>query len=207
MPFDAEHGRYDAWFDRHRAAYLSELLAIRAGVPMRGRGLEIGVGTGRFATPLGVGVGLDPSAAMLRYARNRGIAAVQGVAEALPFRDAAFDYAVVVTTICFVDSAPDMMREAHRVLRPGGRLIVGFIDAASELGKRYEAARADNPFYREATFYSACEVARLVHECGFRTRLWMQTLTRDPESMSVLEPAVAGHGRGGFVVVVASRDT
>jgi SAM-dependent methyltransferase len=68
-------------------------------MPWQGRGLEIGVGTARFAAPLGVQVGLDPSRPMLEYAFERGISTIQGVAEALPFRDGSYDYAVAVTTI------------------------------------------------------------------------------------------------------------
>jgi hypothetical protein len=63
--FDIYHGRYEAWFVRHPAAYHSELLALRALLPWQGLGLEIGVGTGRFAAPLGVKVGVDSSKAML----------------------------------------------------------------------------------------------------------------------------------------------
>lgn len=51
-PFEADHGRYDAWFEKHAAAaYVSELLALRPFVPIDGRGLEIGVGSGCFAAP------------------------------------------------------------------------------------------------------------------------------------------------------------
>jgi len=56
-PFEAHHQRYEAWFDKHEAAYISELLALRPFVPWVGRGIEIGVGSGRFAAPLGVGRG------------------------------------------------------------------------------------------------------------------------------------------------------
>jgi SAM-dependent methyltransferase len=87
--FNAYHRRYEAWFRRHPAAYHSELLAVRALLPWEGLGLEIGVGTGRFAAPLGISVGLDPSGAMLAYAIARGVSGIQGVAEALPFKDAA----------------------------------------------------------------------------------------------------------------------
>jgi len=51
------------------------------------KGLEVGVGTGRLASKLGVGVGLDPSRNMLELSRRRDIMAVQGVAEKLPFQD------------------------------------------------------------------------------------------------------------------------
>jgi hypothetical protein len=50
-PFEAHAERYEAWFERHPAAYASELLALRPFVPLSGRGLEIGVGSGRFAAP------------------------------------------------------------------------------------------------------------------------------------------------------------
>ena len=76
-PFEAHHRRYDDWFVRHAAAYQSELLAVRALLPWRGLGLAIGVGTGRFAAPLGVQIGIDPAREVLDYATNRGILAVQ----------------------------------------------------------------------------------------------------------------------------------
>lgn len=69
--FEAHSGRYDEWFVRHEAVYQSELLAVRALLPCTGLGLEVGVGTGRFAAPLGIQIGLDPAAAMLARARKR----------------------------------------------------------------------------------------------------------------------------------------
>jgi len=78
------------------AAYISELLALRPFVPWLGRGIEIGVGSGRFAAPLGVQVGIDPSPAMLARAAARGITIVEGTAEDLPFADAGFDHALNV---------------------------------------------------------------------------------------------------------------
>jgi ubiquinone/menaquinone biosynthesis C-methylase UbiE len=49
------------------------------------------VGTGRFAGPSGIAVGLDPSDAMLVRAAARGIETTKGIAEALPFPDSSFD--------------------------------------------------------------------------------------------------------------------
>jgi hypothetical protein len=90
-PFNNDHGRYEAWFTRHWAAYHSELLAVRALLPWQGLGLEIGVRTGRFAAPIGVRVGINPSMAMLTFATERGISCVQGIAETLPFKDVVFN--------------------------------------------------------------------------------------------------------------------
>jgi SAM-dependent methyltransferase len=202
-PFVHHHERYDDWFDRHRTAYLSELLAVRALTPWSGRGLEIGVGTGRFAGPLGVEFGIDPAAEMLGYARMRGVRVARAIAEALPFARAAFDYALIVTTICFVDDAAAMLAEARRILRPGGKLVIGFIDRESGLGQRYLAHQAENVFYRGANFYSADEVARLLRDAGFGGPVWAQTLSTPLEEAHEVEALRAGYGHGAFVVVSA----
>lgn len=206
-PFAAHHGRYEAWFVNHEKAYLSELLALRPFVPWEGRGIEIGVGSGRFAAPLGVQVGLDPSPAMLAYATARGIQAVEGTAEDLPFADGSFDHALVVTSLCFVDSAARMLAEARRVLKPGGRLVIGFIDRDSAMGQDYLAHQDENVFYREATFYSAVEVERLLLESGFSIDAWGQTLAHPLPETREIEPLQPGHGACAFVVVAASHSS
>jgi SAM-dependent methyltransferase len=202
-PFIHYHHRYDDWFERHRAAYLSELLAVRALLPLEGQGLEIGVGTGRFAAPLGVKFGIEAAAETLTYARVRGVSVARAVAEALPFANAVFDYALVVTTICFVDDARAMVREIARVLRAEGKVIIGLIDRESPLGQDYVAHQAENVFYREATFYSAVEVEALLKETGFSDLVWAQTLSTPLSETREIEPIRAGTGRGAFLVVSA----
>jgi len=202
-PFVRHHRRYDDWFERHRMAYLSELLAVRALLTWEGQGLEIGVGTGRFAGPLGVKFGIDPAGETLGYARERGVSVARAVAEALPFTDAVFDSALVVTTICFVDDARAMLREIARVLRPGGKIIIGLIDRESPLGQDYVTHQAENVFYREATFYSAAEVEALLKETGFSQLVWVQTLSTPLSEIHEIEPISAGTGRGAFLVVSA----
>jgi SAM-dependent methyltransferase len=201
--FVRHHRRYEEWFERHRAAYLSELLAVRTLLPWRGSGLEIGVGTGRFAAPLGVAFGIDPAPEMLGHAHTRGVHVACAVAEALPFADAVFDYALIVTTICFVDDAAAMLREAARVLRPAGELVIGLIDRESLLGREYLAHQAENVFYREATFYSAAEVETLLKETGFDDMVWLQTLSVPLSQVREIEPVSAGTGRSAFLAVHA----
>jgi len=205
-PFEAHHQRYEAWFEKHEAAYISELLALRPFVPWAGLGIEIGVGSGRFAAPLGLQMGVDPSPAMLVHAALRGIEVVAGVAENLPFADGSFDHALVVTTLSFVDSPDGMLFEARRVLKPGGHLVMGFIDRESAMGQEYLAHQTENVFYREATFYSADEVARLLLEAGFGISAWGQTLAHPLRETREIESLRAGHGQCAFVVVAATRE-
>lgn len=105
-PFEEQAGEYDDWFSRNPFAYASELQAVRMQLPRRGTGVEIGVGTGRFAGELGIPLGVEPSKSMRKIARERGIAVIGAVAESLPFRDGRFDYVLMVTTLCFFHVLP-----------------------------------------------------------------------------------------------------
>ena len=200
-PFEENVERYEAWFERFRLAYESELGAVRALLPGEGEGLEVGVGTGRFAGPLGVLSGVEPSPAMGRLAIERGVEVRSGVAEALPFEDSSFDYLLLIVTVCFLDDVYLAFREAYRVLRPEGHILIGFIDRVSPLGRAYEKIREENVFYREATFFSTDEVIFYLSQAGFGEFVFRQTIFRDPAQMKETDPAKPGYGEGSFVVV------
>lgn len=204
-PFEKNVDRYEAWFDRNRAAYESELEALRALLPKSGEGLEVGVGTGRFAAPLGVRVGVDPSSAMGKVAMERGIQVRLGVGENLPCQDSSFDFVLLVTTICFLDDVPAALGEVYRVLTPAGYILVGFIDRESTLGKVYETRKQDNDFYREATFLSVDEVIAHLQQASFRDFVFRQTIFHNPEEMKQPDPVRPGYGEGSFVVVRAKK--
>ena len=205
-PFEEHIDRYEEWFEVHDAAYASELSAVRDLLPEEGRGLEIGVGSGRFAGPLGLDVGIDPAPTMLANARERGVEVAVGVAEALPFRDGSFDAALIVTTICFVDDVPATLEEARRVLAPDGRLVIGFVDKESPLGQHYQDKREENPFYRDATFLSTGELESAMRAAGFGDIAFRQTIFENPGGMTAPEEPREGHGDGSFVVIAATPD-
>ena len=135
--FDKHYQEYDEWYDRNRYAYLSELEAVKKGLPKKGYGLEVGVGSGRFAGPLGVDVGIDPSKKMVELARGRGVDARLGSGEEPSFKDSTFDYVAIIVTLCFVLDPEKVIAESARVLKPGGKIIIGIIDKESFLGKFY----------------------------------------------------------------------
>lgn len=203
--FEEHTERYEAWFQEHEAAYESERSALRRLLPEGGYGLEIGVGSARFAAPLGMDVGIDPSIEMLGYARERGIDVVRGVAESLPFNDETFDAALIVTTICFVDDIGRTLAEAARVLEPDGALVMGYIDKDSPVGQRYQETKADNPFYREATFVSTEELIERLEAAGFADFEFVQTVFRWPGEIDEPEPVESGYGDGSFVGIQARR--
>ena len=136
--FEANLDRYEAWFDKNIFVYKAELRAIKSFLPPDGNGLEIGVGSGLFAAPLGIRHGVEPSLAMAAKARERGIDVTHGIAESLPFGDAVLDFALMVTTVCFLDDLDAAFSETNRVLKPNATFVVGFVDKNSPLGREYE---------------------------------------------------------------------
>lgn len=198
-PFEQHPDRYDRWFDRHSAVFAAEVRALRSLRPPGGRGLAIGVGTGRFAQALDIEDGVDPSAEMRQRAQQRGLRVRDGTAEDLPYDDDQFDVALLVTTICFVDNVEQSLAEAHRVLAPGGTLLIGLVDRESLLGQRYEAKKEDHPFYYAAHFHTTEEVVATMRAVGFREFAFRQTLVHPLDEVGEQEPVKHGYGEGAFV--------
>ena len=201
QPFEEHLEEYEHWFVENRLAYESELEAVRLHLPEGGRGVEIGVGSGLFAAPLGIRHGVEPSARMRDAAAARGVQATEGVAENLPFDNGAFDFALMVTTVCFVDDAGKSLEEARRVVGPGGRVIVGLVDRESPVGRSYVKHQDESVFYRDATFFTTEEVRALMEAAGLTSFRYTQTLFHPLNQITAVERPRDGYGEGSFVVV------
>jgi len=203
--FENYTARYEEWFKIHKFAYQSELLAVNTLLPKNGVGIEIGVGSGRFAEPLGIKLGVEPSKKMSRIAQQRGVSVVEGVAEMLPFHDAQFYYALMVTTICFLDNIEASMKEAYRILKPAGSFIIGFVDRNSRLGMTYQKHKNENVFYKDANFLTVDEIVSYLKQAGFTEFSFKQTIFHNLNYMTNIEPVKEGYGDGSFVVIKAIR--
>jgi len=204
-PFEQYPTEYENWFEENRFAYQSELAALKEFIPDHKKGIEIGVGSGRFAVPLGIGIGIDPSSKMREIAKSYGLEIHNAVAEALPFSDACFDFALMVTTICFLDDVEVALKEAYRIIKPSGSLIIGFIDKDSPLGKLYQQRKRKSVFYDVATFYSMNEIVSQLKKVGFKDFNFAQTIFHTLTEIADIEPVEAGYGEGSFVVVRAIK--
>ena len=142
-PFEKYSKKYEDWFEKNKFVYESEIQAIKELFPKVKKSIEIGVGSGKFAIPLGIKTGVDPSPRMRKIAEQKGIKVINAVAEELPFENFQFEVVLMVTTICFVDNLNLAFREAYRILKPGGYLIIGFIDKDSSLGKLYQQQKKE----------------------------------------------------------------
>ena len=202
--FDKHYKRYDVWYNKNKLAYLSELEAAKKVLPKKGYGLEIGVGSGRFAAPLGITVGIDPSKKMVELARERGVDARLGAGEELSFKDSTFDYVAIIVTLCFVQDPEKVITESARVLKSRGKLIVGIIDKESFLGKFYQ--KKGSIFYGHARFFGIEEVTQMLKVAGFSKFSYYQTVSDYPDKLCAIEKTQKGYGKGGFVVISAIKN-
>ncbi len=123
--------RFFTWFSEKMepefGPYRSELVS-----GLSGRVLEVGAGNGMNFGHYGPGVeeivALEPEPYMREKAAAaaRGVAPkvtiVDGSATSLPFEDDSFDYVVDCMVLCSIDDPVASLREARRVLKPGGEL-------------------------------------------------------------------------------------
>ena len=127
----------DAWiarmdtFDFARQVLLDGPMVRMCGEVDGRRVLDIGCGEGRFCRMLSAlgaqTVGLDPTAQLLETAAGRdpGGEYLPGNAESLPFEDGSFDVVVFYLTLIDIPDFRKAIFEASRVLKPGGRMVIG----------------------------------------------------------------------------------
>lgn len=149
-----------------------------------GRVLELGVGTGSnlayYPVEVSDVVGIDPHDAVLEKARDtvRGlernglpyrVRLHRASAEDLPYDDASFDTVVAFLTLCTIPDYGAAVREAHRVLRPDGRLLV-MEHVKAESGSRLERwQRRLDPLWTRAAVgcHLDRETGRALRDAGF----------------------------------------
>jgi len=167
LVFEEHAGVYDSWFDEHNSVYQAQLRMLRRAVAAFQRGLEVGVGSGRFAVPLGIHRGIDPSQNLALMAKHRDIDVARGEAEHLPYRAGSFDFVLMMTVICFLENIPQAFQETYRVLGPGGTFVAGFIEAGGEIVQKYRHEPIKGRFLRFATFRTCDEVFGFFKNAGF----------------------------------------
>ncbi|WP_372947775.1 class I SAM-dependent methyltransferase [Mariniphaga sp.] len=131
--------------------------------------LELGFGTGHwteFFSENGLQLtAVDNSQAMLKIARSKNMENVeflQADAARLPFPDDHFSGIISITMLEFVDDLGLVLNEIDRVLKPGGTLVLGCLNALSEPGKN----KNNDPVFQHAHFFTPNEIIEMLSRFG-----------------------------------------
>jgi len=207
LPFNDHVAEYEEWYKKYPFVFRSEVAAIKEFLPAGEniRGIEVGLGTGRFSKALGIMEGIEPAENMRALAQKKGISVLNAVAEHLPYKSLQFDFVLMNFCISYFEDVPESLREAHRVLKRGGCLIIGFIDKDSRIGQDYEQRKQESLFYKSANLYRVSKVEKEVKAAGFKKLEFLQTLFEDLDGIKTIEKPLPGYGKGSYVLIKAIK--
>ncbi len=207
LPFNEHVAEYEEWFSKYPFVFKSEVEAIRDLLPTgeNVHGIEVALGTGRFARELGIKEGIEPAPNMRAIALKRNIEVLAAEAELLPYKDLHFDFVLMVFCISYFEDLKAALNEAKRVLKNGGALIVGFIEKNSVIGKYYEQRKPESLFYRQANFYTVKHISSMLNQLKFNNLQYSQTLFHALDDIKEFEPAKPGYGEGSFILIKAIK--
>lgn len=218
--FRREARDFDYWFSKNENVFESEFLAEKKLIPNPENAISIGVGSGLFASRLGIKKGLEPSEDMAKLAREKGIDVKIGVAEDVPHDDEQFDTVLLSTVLSYCKDPLKALKESFRILKKGGHVVVSFLPREGSYSMLYDLARAhgefdferapEHPyplkFIRGAVWLSIEKVKKLVINAGFTDLEYVQTLTKHPRyTNEEIEEPEPGYKRGDYVVIRAKK--
>lgn len=184
--WEAEAERWVRWArtSGHDAYWYYRDEFFDAVVPPAGRcTLEVGCGEGRVSRDLAARghrvVALDSSATLVRHARDADADGAYTLADsaALPVADGGVDVVVAYNVLQVVPDMPGTLREAARVLEPGGALCICIVHPVTDLGQFVEGEEGRR-FIMRPEYFRTDPVDDTVEKDGLTMRFhgWTHTL-------------------------------
>ena len=205
---------------------LEQELVLKFAGPLSGKAvLDVGCGDGTLTAEFHrkgalfvVGCDSDPhmmaKATARTMAERDAMSYLLGRAEHLPFRDQSFDVVTAITVLCFVEQRSRAVEEMARVLKPGGRLVIGELGRWSTwAASRRIRAWLGNAFWMHACFTTAHElrtatIAAGLHVDRFRGAVYYPHCALAARPMKPLDPILGGITTVGaaFIAMQATKE-
>lgn len=136
------------------------------------KALDVGCGSSRILASVPGMIGLDVSMQKLRFMRRQGCPTLRGSVYSLPFPDGAFEEVIFSQVIEHIPKHPAIMSEIRRVMKPGGRLIIGTPDYDRMfwviLENFYNALKPEAYAHEHISHYTLGSMRKLLADNGFR---------------------------------------
>ncbi|MFN2341525.1 MAG: class I SAM-dependent methyltransferase [Halanaerobium sp.] len=217
MNFDEKGAvEYDNWYQTEMGSFVDQVeteAAFDLFQPQPGEKiLDIGCGTGNFSIKLakkGCQVtGIDISQPMLDKAAkkseklNLDINFKKGDALNLEFEDNQFDSVFSMAAIEFIKDLETAFKEMKRVVKTGGKILLGTIRKNSDWGRFYEKqAEKDNSIFSDAIFRDPKDLEALDQDSLIKVKECLYIPPTSPEEKINWdeENRLAAKKKGGFI--------
>jgi len=216
MSFDEKSAsEYDSWYETKLGNFVDEVetkTAFELFQPQKGEKiLDIGCGTGNFSIKLAKKgakvVGIDVSEPMLAKARkksennNLNIDFQKGDATKLKFADNSFDAVFSMAALEFIKDLKKAFNEMKRVVKPGGKILLGTITKDADWGRIYQKqAEKEDSVFNDAEFKNPEDLEKLDQKNLIKTKecLFIGPDTSEEKINWKEEKRLAAKKRGGF---------
>lgn len=204
--FDGWPEEYERWFQtpngqlvkKFETELILDLLKPSPGERILDAGCGSGIFTGDILSRGARVTGLDLSRPMLQRANSKGYARLdllQGDMGHLPFPEGAFDKAVSITALEFIENGKQAIDELFRVTKTGGKIVVATLNRLSPWAARREAeGKRGHPLFSKVIFRTPGEIASLTPQQGIlRTAIHFK---KEEDLQRAMEIEEAGREKG-----------
>ena len=203
--FETHSRNYLSWAKRYDKIFNAELKALKQMVPQNGKGMEMDLGVGQYAIPLGIKYGTEASRELRSIASKRGLTVSDIQMGKLPYESNQFDFVLLLFNVLTMEDINNKIHEISRVLKKGGSLIIAFLDKTAFDKKPESYQKSLLYFYEKVKFLTTDSILSVLNKFGYADFSFVQTFSQNPDDSSFVEEPKNGYGEGVLVIMKVSK--